>query len=307
MKGPIVLILSFLAASMAFGQSSVLSKVSFSVASQPEQDGSNLAANLGYRFSDRFSSGIYVKRLMTAETDELAIETATKSQNLSRSDVTEIFILPAEFNLGILGQRGIDVGAGIYVSAGAVRDVGFFKIPTGTNSYDSANSFTFYGPLLTLETDIKAGFLDLTPRISLVPFFMFSSEQSLEIDPLLAAEGKGSIKYSSNGIPYVAVSAEAKLFNLFGVDLAYEMSRQNARIINAPDSAYGGSHSGWWGKEALLTSSTFRVIGNVLLTLSNGSFIKLGYGQRITTTLQEGESAISISKSIFNIAYELKK
>lgn len=306
-----------LAASQAFGQLS-FSKLRFSASSQPEMDGSTISANLSYAFSASFSSSLRLRRLVTAETGELALGSdpasgkpvATASQNLERSDVTEVFILPAEFTLNLLGPHGVVLGAGLYVSFSSIRDLGFFKLDASipslsslpaTNSYDSSSSARYLGPVLTMQTEFSGAAFSFRPQLVFVPVFFFSETSTLGMDPLFSAVGSGVITYASYGLPYLAISGTGKLFNVLGLELSYTMSRQNAQLISAPDS----SHASWWGDPKAITNSAIRMIGNIIIPLGGSGELRLGAGPDFSTSTVEGGASTTTTKPIFNIEYSI--
>jgi hypothetical protein len=312
-----------------------LSKLRFSVESLPEQDGGGLKGNLGYKFSNSFSSQIYVKQLVTAETGELdlgldnaGVPVAASSLNLLKSSITELFILPTEWNLG---WNELTIGAGAYVSLTSMQNIGYFKLSNSyiaalaaattpsieapeTNYYDQASKARFFGPVLTAQAVFDLGFVSLTPKLVVVPFFVFDEEQSLEMNPYLTVQGwgKGSISYSSTGFPYIAVSAEDLYFpvgKLVGLDFlkiggkfSFEMSQQNAQLItqNYADMT-------WKGTDANLTTMTLTYLAQIGIDLGSSSYISFGAGQSTTTSLQDNSVTATTAKPAFSLKYELRK
>ena len=303
----------------AFGQIS-LDRLRFSASSQPDQDGSAFNASLEYAFSPSLSSSIRFERIVNAVGEALdlgadaasGLPIATASANLQRSDSTELFVLPVQLRLDILGSEGLTLGAGLYASFNTVHDVGFFALNAAvpsfaslpaTNSYESDSRSQYYGPVLTLDTLLSWGFLTLRPRIVIVPLFFFTEKSSLEIRPLLASSGKGQISYTSTGLPYISLSATAKLFRLFALDAVYEMNRQDAQLLSAPDTG----HSLWWGDPKTIVNTSLKLIGNILIPIGKMGELKLGAGALMSSVSVGGGSASSSSKPVFNIEYTLNR
>ena len=317
MRRLILGIVALMVVSAAFGQMS-LSNLRFSASSQPELDGNTIQADMAYSFSTSFASSVRLKRTATAKTQALDLGTdsasgkaiATSSQDNMSSDRTEVFLLPAEFTLSVLSPRGLTVGVGVYASFSETRDVGFFKLDTSipslstlsvTNSYEGSSASQFYGPVLTLETEFSGGFFSFRPRIVVVPVFFYSEKDSLQIDPLLASAGKGEISYLSYGLPYLAVFGTGKLFGLIGIDVSYEISRQNAQLISTPDSG----HASWWGSPKVVTNTSFRVVGNIIIPIGKGGELKLGAGPDFSASGIEGGASVTTTKPVFNIEYSI--
>ncbi|MFZ4618720.1 MAG: hypothetical protein ACOYM2_21350 [Rectinemataceae bacterium] len=222
----IIIIAFFLAATLGFAEDSPLSRLAFSVSSQPEPEGSTSSARPSYELGGSLSSAIYFNRRIASTTGELALGTdsmgnpaASSSLNLERTDSTELFVMPIEYRLaGLtldgLAPEGLTLGAGLYASLSNSRNVGFFVLNGGgdytgldrTNSYDSSSSGQFYGPVLTLETGIDAGFLSVKPRIVIVPIFYFSESLGIAIAPLLASAGSGSLAAPPSAVSTLATA-----------------------------------------------------------------------------------------------------
>jgi hypothetical protein len=314
----IFIIAFFLAAALGFAEDSPLSRLAFSISSQPEPAGSTTNARLSYDFGESLSSAIYFNRRIAATTGELALGTdskgnpaASSSLNLERTDSTEIFVLPIEYRLaGLMSDGltpdGLTLGAGLYASLSNVRDVGFFALNEGgdytgldrTNSYDSSSSGQFYGPVLTLETGIEAGFLSIKPRIVIVPIFYFSESLGMAIGPLLASAGRGSVSYASSGFPYLSLAASGSFFRFVGFDLSWEMSSSAARMISAPDT----THASWWGKPVSLTTSSTKALVSIVIPLSGGA-LRLGGGPAIRSTDTGDGRPLTETTPVFIVGY----
>ncbi|MFZ4615047.1 MAG: hypothetical protein ACOYM2_02485 [Rectinemataceae bacterium] len=233
------------------------------------------------------------------------------SLNLEGADVAELFLMPVVYGFSGPLSSVIQVALGAYVCRNANTNIGFFKLSDSvagslgiapTNSYEQASESIFLGPALSLETSLGFGPLSLDPRLVLVPAFASFNSLSLAMDPLYASQGKGSIPFTDFGLPYVAVSASGTLFGAVGLDLDYEFSRQNTRMIRAPDS----THSDWWGKPDTLRVMSFRAIANLLLPVAGGK-LTLGAGPSFTTTHAGDGSQASSTRPVFNIGYDFAK
>jgi hypothetical protein len=327
----IVLLVACFAVSAAYSES-FMNKFRFSLETLPDQDGGGLKGKVGFKFTDRFASMLYMKQLVTAETGilDLGEGVADSSLNLLRSSVTEYFIIPAEFSLAGIGEEGLTLGLGGYISTSGMKNVGYFRL-TDTyiaalassqsitmpknNYYDNESSATFYGLVVTAEVGFDFGFVSIDPRIVVVPFFLFSETQSLEISPLLTAQGwdKDEISYDSKGFPYVALSMDdisfpiGNLLNVRGLSagasVGWEMSRQSMQLIT-PVIVDGNKTM--TGVSADVTNTTLSYQGRIGYTFTNGSSINIGFGQRQTWNAQKDGPTASSTKPIYSIKYNLR-
>lgn len=323
-----VLVAAVLVASSVFADG-LMNKFRFSIETLPDQDGGGFKGEAGFRFSDRFASMFYVKQLVTAETgqldlgeDDSGIPISTDSLNMARNSVTEYFFIPVEYSLPGIGTEGLTMGLGAYISSTDMKNVGYFKLtpafqaayPTmvKNNYYDEGSKATFYGPVLTVEAAFDLGFVSVDPRLVVVPAFLFTQTSSLEMTPLLSAWGRGEISYESKGFPYVAFSIEdisfpvGKLLPLKGLSagagMAVEMSRQSDQLIEPSKTS-----NTWTGKAVDVTATTLYYQANLGYKFENGSFIRVGVGQRTTWNAQEGGDTTKSTKPIYSIKYSLQK
>jgi len=303
-------------------------KLRFSVKTLPDRDGGGFQGTLGYAFSDRLASMLYMKQLVTAETGELDLAGLAKSSlALTRDAVTEYFIMPLELTLPGIGTGGLALGAGGYISTVTEKVVGYFQLTDAyalanetfavNNYYDYAVDATFYGPVITAETDFDFGFMSIDPRLVVVPIYFYTQYAGLTVDPLYSNLGwaPGERTYDSKGIPYVAFSMDdisfpvGKLFKLPGLRIggsaAVEVNHQSLEFLNP--TVDDQDNKIWTGLPAEVTATTLSYQAKIGYTFDNGSSINLGFGARTLWNAQKGGETTHITRPISSIAYDLHK
>jgi hypothetical protein len=317
---------AFVAASGAFAEP-FMNKLRFAVETLPDQDGGGFKGRAGFKFSDRFSSMLYMKQLVTAETGELDMDEAfadnpnlsvTSSLNLLRSSVAEYFILPLEYSLGSIGEEGLTLGLGAYLSTANMDYVGYFVITqvspaaTETESYHYVSKGSYYGPVVTAQASFDLGFVSFSPRIVAVPYFFFSESQAIQIEPIFKAWGEGVNTVKSSGFPYIEISLKNLSFPIgnllrmpglrFGGDFAYDLNRLDTQSLSQAGTVAAPT---WSKTDITVTTTNFSYLAELGYKFENASFVSLGFGARHTKSVQEDGPTFNSIKPIYSIKYEL--
>jgi len=288
----------------AFSQSDVWSSVGFGISSYPEENGNITEAYLSYRFTPVFSPVINIKTVATANTGE--IPDADTSLNLTRETTTEVFIYPASFGFQIGSLNRLYVTGGLYISSQQTREVGFFDLSASTdgaiglNSYDNSLEATFYGPVLNAGMGFELPFTQLTAQATVVPFFLFGSSQSIGIDPLVSESGEND--FSGSGFPYIALKFQPTFFKYLSPDIAYEFQRFNFESL-APNEAL----TGWDSTESTYSVHTVTIRGSIRIPLFKAGNAEIGYGRKLTWTVQENGDTVTDNKGTFKLTFNVAK
>jgi hypothetical protein len=310
-----------------------LDNIIFHIKSLPEKDGGGFNADIGYRFSPKFASEVILNNQISAETGEVDLgkdsatgaSNAESSLNLDRQSVTEIFILPVEFGLRF-GQVGrMDFGVGAYISRQSDDNVGYFKPSSvgmtnygttiSTNSYNYSVDATFYGPVLTVSSDLDFGFVRFSPKATVVPYFLFNQTSGLSMYPLLKNWGTGSISFDGKGVPYFSVALSDIMFPVgrlvglnwlsLGGDYAFEFTRQDTKQIQTSGTP---SSPTWSGTDVTQSLASVSYLGKLGINLGKNGWIMLGIGAKtVTSSDLTNNTSATVQKTIYSLSYDIKR
>ncbi|OHD77856.1 MAG: hypothetical protein A3J97_08545 [Spirochaetes bacterium RIFOXYC1_FULL_54_7] len=143
------------------------------------------------------------------------------------------------------------------------------------------------------------GPLDLWTNIMVVPYFWFTSTQTIGITPLVSTEGSNS--YSGQGYPYIAVKLQPTLFRFFSPDAEYEFQRLNFSNLDPVDD------STWTTIENSYTVHTLGVRGSFRIPLFTKGRAEIGSGRKVTWTVPEDGKTVVDNKGIFKLTFSLEK
>jgi hypothetical protein len=285
-----------------------LKNLDLGIATYPDDLGNVTSGYVSYRLSERITSKLSARNTVSSET--VRTDSSTDSWlYLSSNNDLEVFLDPLVLSSGGESARFALTAGGYYANTRA-RQAGFVRMdgaPVGfrVNSFDNSQSGWAVGPRAGLEVFLAAGkAVSLAADASVVPVFWFSSDQDIDIYPLVPAPSSHSS--SGTGSPYIEAHLNLGFFNLVNIESSYSYQRQTCELGTATVS---GSDVVWAFPESVIESHDLQVLGSLNLTLPNGSVISVGYGRKLDWEVQDGDTGDIEAENhgVFKIAYVKQK
>lgn len=268
MLAPLVLLL-------VVGTAVFAQNTDFSFSSFPVEGGARNTAGVRFHWSDSFSSSFSGSVENTALASELDGFPDSLLYTEQRTIDLDLQLLTYARRLG---QLNVGIGAGAALNQQEVLERGnfIFNVPQVFRNQYTA---TRIGPLIAGELSAGMHPVRISYRTEVVPLYVFILAQDIEISPLVA-EGSSRDTRASGGFAWDQ-NIRINLWTHVEIELDYGLDRLQLEVLGL-----GSDDSGFiFEPEKLdVLFQTFRILGNAIVPVGNGSQISVGAGYEWKTT-----------------------
>jgi hypothetical protein len=268
-------------------------KFSFSLSPKILKDGSITDFGIGYRYAERISGNLRLRFVNEVKNEQF--ESIEDSLNAVNGTNIQVFLLPFEYFLVRRPQMEFHLGAGLYYENEALKEKGFFNLPSLEPDHERVNSFTNEFSLNVAGPDIDAGFsfqakhVNLTFHGGIVPVFYLGSKQKMGIVPLLGSDYADYTQQTA-GSPYFYLDLGLILFKYVSLAFLYDFSRLDYKVIDFDSSL------NWYNPEQTVFSQSLKLEVSVLIPLGGAVYTQVGYGHTFDSLTQDSNPAVQSNK-----------
>jgi hypothetical protein len=275
----------------------------FSLSPRAMEDGSITDASLGYRYTEKFSGELRLRR--SEETKNEEFDNTDASLNAIHSTIYEVFFFPFEWNPDISGAR-LRLGIGAYYYDEALKEKGFFDMAVlnslgkaSLNSYTNDFSLRIVGPLV--DTGFvwrKSDWFGVSLSGGVVPIFYARTNQDVSIVPLMSPV---RADYSQNtfGSPYLYADLSLIVLRYASVSIAYDYTRLKYNVL---DFTYDGSGFTWDTPGRTVTLQSLRLEGALRIPLGADIHAEIGGGCIFDSVKIDSGSAVHTNKNYITVS-----
>jgi hypothetical protein len=267
-----------------------LGRLSFALSPKILEDGSINDFSLGFAYTEHISGEARFR--YTAISDNKELEGVDDSLNAVTQNISELFLLPFQFNFVKRDALNAWAGIGAYYEREELHEKGFFNMPElelldppreRVNAYENDFEMHILGPLIDTGVYFKSEWFSVSLSVGVVPVFLLVSDQSMKMSPLLDP-ARAKYSQTTGGSPYFYANLDSVLFKYVNLVLLYSFVALNYKGIDFNDKLE------WVNPAEDIVMQSLKAEGSLLVPVGGGFNLQAGYGLLFDSTKDAGVS-----------------
>jgi hypothetical protein len=265
------------------------------------EDGSETNFSLGYRYTPLTDGSLRLRYTKTSYNDNWNNDESYDESLMANDElIFETFLLPYRRSFFSGSPLSFDLGAGAYYEYNKLDVEGYFHHVhplVGLNMYRNDYSMHLLGPLAEAGLRLRTRPVYITLDLGIVPVFYLRRDQSQLVRPYMGTEFFEHSQDTS-GSPYFYGELTGVFFGLLSLGVKYEYSRIDYDVISIDGSGK------WAIAPEELVARSFKLEASLLLPLSAGLSLQLGYGRSFATIEVDSGTPLDDNGYYFTIGLE---
>jgi WD40 repeat protein len=276
----------------------VFGNMSLSLNTNVLEDGSETNFSLGYLYKPATEGALRLRYTKTSYNDDWNDAEGYEESLMANNEIIfETFLLPYRRYFFAGSLLSLNAAAGVYYEYNKLDVEGYFNhsnASVGLNMYRNDFSMHILGPLVEAGLRFRTRPVEIELNAGIVPIFYLRRDQSIQIRPFM---GPDFFDHSQNtsGSPYFYGELNGLFFKVLSLGVTYEYSRINYDIISIYEQGK------WSTPTEELASRSFKLEASILLPLSGGMSLQLGYGHSFNTIELDSGTPVNDNEHYFII------